>query len=201
MLVGGPAKPLSSKKRVQYDWVRKRVPTKIVCPRLPRASQKPSVLERSPSPISSDHDEPPPLVTRPPQLHTQEPIKGLRRAIIIPWIYGVTKPNSSFLPPPVPCSSQNFVGENTKLSKTMHRYSGKADRPAHHIHTSIPHILLGILLHTLLGVLLDLLLHLLSRIFLDLLLNLFKRLLLRALSGNAPWRRSGPLHRWLGHDR
>ena len=109
-IVGGPAKPLGSRKNVfsfvQYDRVRKRA--------LPaRASRALLKIKRSPSPIMSNHDEPPPLLTRLPPSVTPEPSKALRHAIIPPRIYGVTKPDSSFLPPPVPCSTQKVVGRNT----------------------------------------------------------------------------------------
>ena len=68
----------------------------------------------------SDHDDPPPLATRLLPCITQEPSKTLRHAIFIPQIYGVTKPNSSFLTPQVPYLTQKFVGEITKPRQPLY---------------------------------------------------------------------------------
>ena len=60
-------------------------------------------------------------MTRPPPSVTQESSKALRHAMPFPRSHGVTKPESSFLPPPVPCSSQKFVGPNTKHGRRSTR--------------------------------------------------------------------------------
>ena len=38
----------------------------------------------------------------------------------------MTKPNASFLPPPVPCLSQEFVGENTQSRLSLHPHPLRA---------------------------------------------------------------------------